>query len=510
MKKKILYIIIAGFILGGCAKDDTTFGGTPISEITISFPSFQTEYNLEKNSLLTIEPVVSQSIDGQALTYQWEVEHSVYSNERVFSYPCLELGTFNCRLIVSNEDGKTFAPFIIHVNTPYEEGITIISKDPTGKSRLSFMLNQTDKPNEGFYQDDIFTLNNPEIPFASNVSDVVQSSGNLIISCQGDGNTPPVIYYLNEKTMEMENYVEVSEYTGFSPLKLLVCSVGMPGASYPIVSSDGKIYDFASTEGTVVESSSFPSRYEVKTPVFYDSGNGANYNIFLWDEQENVLVTMFNGYGGYYCLYDFTQKSDPININDTSNLFGPGKDQPIAMFIPSYSNRDLLRETPLVYIISESNGRLRRTAINKGVWAYDMDSGRNYFDIRETLTEIGRSDGSPLIKGAPMVASNTNKRLFFAHGNQVYQWYYPQGQITTASVFARIGGKDTIIKDIALSEDQASLYVAAYSPSENGLNGSCHIIEIKKTDTTEEVFAGEIISYNKISYEPVKILYKKK
>lgn len=510
--KKLPYILsfISVSLLIGCAKDDTTFGGNPISEISIDENSVLDNYELEKNAVLEITPKISQSIEGKTLNYEWEVEHTIVSTEPVFSYTCNELGSFDCRLIVSNEDGKAFKAFTINVNTPYEEGIVIISKDSNGRSYLSFMLHNIDGTEDKFYDDEIFSTNNPEISFTPNVSDAVVSNGNLILSCLGDQTTPPCIYYLNEKTMDLENYVSVPEYEGFAPKKLLVCSVAFAGASYPVVSYDGKIYEFASTEGTVVQSNKFPSDYDIDTAVFYDNGSGTNYNIFLWDEQVDILSTMFNGYGGYYCVKEYDQKSDPAFINNSSNIFGAGKDKPLAMFIPQFTTRELLREAPLLYIITESNGRLRRTVLNRSVWVYSSDTGKNIFDLRETMTDIGAIDDCKLEKGAPMIASNTNKSLFFSKGNIIYRWNYQQGNITAATEFITLGGPSTIITGLALSTDQSTLYVVSYDTAKTGKNGSCHMVEISKTASTEEVYAGDVKNYENIGYQPVKILYKQK
>ncbi|MCH5227370.1 MAG: hypothetical protein J1F16_06095 [Muribaculaceae bacterium] len=504
---RYIYLALTAALFWSCASDDTTLGGNPISEISIDEYSVLPSYELSKNDVLTISPVINQSMPGKTLSYEWEVEHEIVSTEPVFSYTCSELGSFDCRLIVSNEDGKAFATFTINVNTPYEEGLVIVSKDPTGKSRLSFMLHNIDGTEDSFYDYDVFSYNNPEIAFAPNVSDIVVSNGNLIISSKGDATVAPSIYYLNEKTMDVENYVEVPEYAGFSPYRLMVCQTAYAGASYPILSENGKVYDFASTEGTVVESNKFPSTYDIETSVFYESGS---YNLFFWDNQDNVLVTMFDGYGGFYCLKDYEQKSNKENININSNIFAQGNDQPIIMFIPKYRTRDLIGTTAQIYILSESNGRLRRTAINKGIWKYDMDAGRNFFDIRETFTDIGAVSDSPIEKGAPIIGSATTKSLFFAKGNKIYRWYYPQGNINTASVFATVGNETSIVTSFDINSDQDLLYVASYDPTQGGLNGSCHIMEIKKTSSTEEVYVGKITNFNNISYQPVKILYKNK
>lgn len=495
-------------LLWGCADDHTTTGGTPLSDITIDPQSVAEEYNLEKNDVLEIDPVVTQTIDGKELSYEWEVEHETYSTDRILRFECNRLGSFACRLKVSNEDGTTFRPFTINVNTPYEEGVLIVSNDPSGNSHVAFMLSRTDGEPDSFYDYDIFSINNPNENFAPNVSDAVVSSGSLILACKGDGTIPPTIYYLQEKTMDIENMVSFPEYPTFSPVRLLVTKISASGASYPVVSEDGKIYDFASTEGVVVESNKFKWTYDPRLSEFYDTETGTGYNIFLWDTENNIPSTMFNGYGGYFCVKDYDLKENQAAINSSTNIFDG--ESPLAMFIPRYTSRDLLRETPLVYFITASNGEVHRTSMDKGVWTYDYSTGLTTMGTREIKGAIGNESDCPLKPGVPMIASSTNKRLFFASGNTIYQWYYPQGGLSTATVFATIGNENTVIKSFDLSADQSKLYVAAADAGASGLNGSCYIAEIKQMSGTETVYAGDIAEYRNVCYDPVKILYKSK
>lgn len=127
------------------------------------------------------------------------------------------------------------------------------------------------------------------------MSEVVQSNRNLLVACKGSEQTgePASIYDLQEKTLDIENYVTVPEYPDFKPIRMMVYSVAFGGASYPILCENGKGYEFASTEGAVVTSTKFPSTYDTHSTVFYDDGTGGNYNIFLWDTEMQIPVTMF-------------------------------------------------------------------------------------------------------------------------------------------------------------------------------------------------------------------------
>lgn len=495
-----------------CADDKSTYGGNPISEISIDATSIDEEYNLNKNDVLTITPVVSQSIAGKELSYEWEVEHEVFSTSPELEYTCDKLGSFNCRLIVSNEDGKAFYPFVINVNTPYEEGITIISKDADGNSMLSFMLHHVDGTPDYFYSGDMFSLNNPEIPFASNVSDMIISNSALVISCQGSGSAsdPASIYYLNEKTFDIENYVTLPEYPTFKPIKMMLTSVAQGGASYPVLSSDGVVYEFASTEGTVIESSKFPSIYDTNAYTMFDAGTGNNFNIYFWDSLLGIPFTMDRNYV-FYCVVDYSQSMDRSSVNSTNNIFAPGEDQPVAMFLPRLTSAQISRGTePELYIITDSHGTLRRTVLDKDIWTYNSQTQLNVFDAKKRFETIGETETSLLQPGVPMIASNTNKMLFFGVGNKIYQWPYEQNTLAYTTLFAEVGSSSSVITSIEISANQKTLYVASYDPSQSGLNGSYHEIEIIRSSATDDVSSGERVDYNNVCYEPVKMMYKAK
>ncbi|MDE5739106.1 MAG: hypothetical protein K2H92_02170, partial [Bacteroidaceae bacterium] len=128
-KLSVLCVLLC---LSSCFQDETTEGVGLISEITIEEGCIKSEYDIDKNETLTISPVISQSYVDKPVTYTWEIDQKVYSRERDLVYVGKALGSFRCRLIVENEDGKTFFPFVLNVNSPYEEGITVISNDGDG------------------------------------------------------------------------------------------------------------------------------------------------------------------------------------------------------------------------------------------------------------------------------------------------------------------------------------------------------------------------------------------
>ena len=139
--------------LTSCFEDETTIGNGAISEIVIDSTSISRVYNINKNQTLVINPRVSQQNGDKQLNYIWEINLEPVAYGPEFTYVGKELGSFNCRLIVENSDGKSFFAFKVNVNSPYEEGITVISNDAQGKGHLAFMLSPADgsKPT-GFMQ----------------------------------------------------------------------------------------------------------------------------------------------------------------------------------------------------------------------------------------------------------------------------------------------------------------------------------------------------------------------
>ena len=116
---KILTLLLPALLFVACFEDDTTNGNRILSEITIE-GGIDSIYNIDKQETLRIVPVISQKNVEKPLSYTWEIELVPYSNDAEFVYVGEKLGSFNCRLIVENEDGKAFFPFKLNVNSPYE------------------------------------------------------------------------------------------------------------------------------------------------------------------------------------------------------------------------------------------------------------------------------------------------------------------------------------------------------------------------------------------------------
>ena len=124
------------FFLTSCIKDDTTLADRALSEIRIDSTSIAPVYNIDKNEVLRITPRITQTGTALDVTYTWEVNQEEYSHDPVFEYPARLLGRYLCRLIVANADGKSFYSFIVNVNSPYEEGITVLVVEQNANKAL--------------------------------------------------------------------------------------------------------------------------------------------------------------------------------------------------------------------------------------------------------------------------------------------------------------------------------------------------------------------------------------
>lgn len=494
MKLRYLFVIAAVTTLFiSCFKDDTTLGTGVISEIVID--NMKEVYNINQNDTLVITPTITQTSQAKELSYTWEIElqSDSLSHGESFVFIGKQFGSYHCRLIVENSDGKSFFPFIIHVNTIYEEGVTIISKDETGKAMLSFMLTppEGDEP-KGFMQGDQFAKNNEE-RFADNPVDIVQSGGSLIIACQGsaDGTVPPTIYSLNEKTFFLENMTDESTFADFKPTLLGIPSETYPGRSYPILCEGGNTYEYSTNEAVISKPIKLP--YSYSQSAFINSKGNGRYNFLCWDKEINALCQIYDGYApAYYYGTAYHMNRESI-IDDSRNNPLDGHEFCKMVLIEQH---DTVRTTPEALIVTkDAKGIYCKTLLSVEFW--EERNGKVEL-VGETKKHRGQLT---LTETTPCVANKTYSSMLFADGNRVCRWYYNASAIKVDNL-QTIGTESAIITAMSLSSDLTKTYVAFYEPEQTGLNGSVWVIDTDK---------GTILNkYDNVCYQPVKIIYKKK
>lgn len=501
MKKyKYILVLFTSLLFVSCFEDETTLADmSSLSEIVIQEGSINSVYNIKKNDTIVISPVVSQNNPKKTLRYTWEIELTEYSHEKDFNYVGDKLGVYNCRYIVENEDGKTFFPFKLYVNSPYEEGITVLSADTDGRPMLSFMQTPSTEEELGtFTTDELLTLNNQDIRFSSNPADLIQSGNVLFLVCRGGvgDDDAPAIYYLNEKTFVVESMLNVEEYADFKPTKLLMPSTWVASTDYPVLCENGKVYTFSPYEASVGPSTDLAYTYSQATNV--DDGD-YYYDILLWDKEANGLALIYGGYGPFYFSNEYHLKRADENF--TSLNYFAGRD-----FITMIPVRMSAEEIKL-------NGYEAIVLTKSGTMNYHGVVGTNFWESTDgkTYKLLYNDGGYPMIgfgnltinENTPAIASKTFQLMLFAEGNKLKRWNYTTfQQITAASTHVTVGSENAVITGIEMSMDQKRTYVAFYEPNQEGLNGSVWVIDTDKGDVLNK--------YDNVCYQPVKIMYKKK
>ena len=497
---KYIVPVMAVLILASCFEDKSTDATQPISHIIIE-SGIDTVYNINKNDTLIIKPVVSQTIAGKELTYTWEIDLKADedSHNETFFYVGNKLGKYNCRLIVENEDGKTFFPFVLYVNSPYEEGITILSKDKDGKPMLSFMQTPMSEDEEAkFMDEDCFSVNNKDREFVLNPTDLVQTTGSIIISCQGDDTNPATVYFLNEKTFVVENVVEAIEYDEFKPTKLLIPSQSVVGVTYPVITESGKVYDLPTYDAILQPSTKFFSTYS--QACFLVGESGSYIDILFWDKEKNGMALLYNGYGPFYFGSKYLMPRDDEEF-DKANYFA-GVQEFITMTYIHRTKEQMSKSNREMLVLAVCDDIVQKLVIATFPWT-SVENKPGEYKIMDNGGFKLAGTKSPLNENTPCIANKTFLSLFFADGNKVRRWYYAQSKhINKAETLLEVGSADAIITGFDISDDHLKTYVTFYEPNQEGKNGSVWVIDTDKGTVLEK--------YENVCYQPVKIIYKKK
>lgn len=466
-----LYIALSAVLLAGCFKDDTTADTVDLSAIHIDTLLLQKEYNIDKNATLTISPSITQSGRDLPLTYEWEIGYSRFSDAEVLEFTGEEIGSFSARLKVNNEHGSAFYRFTIHVNSPYEEGITVLSEDTDGTMMLSMMrkysAGEIAAGKVEFFNTHCLTTNNPDITFARRPTDIAKRGTQLFISCLES----PTVYVVNDKTLETENIITVPEYANFKPLRLMILDAN--SRSNPAICEDGTIYNLASLEQEVLPHTLLTSKY---SRVVHGYAAAYQTYYYTWDNQKG-LVGFYNGYSNW-----------------TGEQFNPPYqgNTPVAMF------DNMKGET--FTMITAREGIFYQTTLGIYGSLYDANYNIVGVDIREHFA-IG---GAPTIDAAtPFASSPTYRSIYYAIGNKIYRKYFSDPDFPSTP-WATIDLSGAEITSLTVSPDESQLYVGVYQAGSGGLNGHIYLFNSQ---------SGAAVSgspYKQVAYKPVKIFYKKK
>lgn len=471
MKLRYLYIWLIGLMAIGCFDDDTTVDTVRISKVSIDTASLQKVYDRDKNETLVIDitQYVTQAEKDLPLTFQWDMDYKFFSDSSVLVVDCQTLGSFPMRVKVSNEQSSAFYEFQLNINTPYEEGLAVLSVTNDGTGMLSFMRYLSDGTS-GEFETHCLKTNNPGEEFPKYPTDIRKRESQLFISYKQD----PSIYIVNDKTLELENIVSASEYPGFVPECMLLPENAARTAI--IISSDGAAYNLASLEGIVLTHTSLRSSYST---IYYGYYGAYQSYDFLWDEKTHSMVS----YDGYTVT--------DANATGFGSVW-EGEHEVVAMVED--------KEGESITVLTELNGEIWKTSLGYYILKYNWDTwmpeGIDYYDEQRVI-----ANPSNFKQGDPYVGSSRYQCMFYAQGNKIYRWYYSSTSFPS-DAWGTLDLGDAEITTMTVSPDGNNLYVGAYRPNEAGENGYIYIYDIRN---------GNLIkSCKNVAYKPVKIMYKKK
>ncbi|MEG0794879.1 MAG: hypothetical protein RR397_00025 [Odoribacter sp.] len=474
MKLKYILPILLSLLSAACFEDDTTLDTRSIAVISIDTTKLQKEYNIDKNEICLISPDITQTNTALPLTYEWQVNYKFYSDSSTFKYIGKDLGSYKVRLKTSNADGSAFYTFDMHVNSPYEEGIAVLSSDRDGSMQLSFMRKFSAKELAAGavekFETHCLKTNNPDYQFAKYPTDIAKRLSQLFISCKEQ----PTIYAINTKTFELENAISAPEFPDFVPIKMQIPDNSAKSAL--IYSENGSVYNLASVEGLILAHTMLTSKYG---PIRLENFTGWNPVYYLWNTDLHSPC-YFDGY----------------NLKDLSKEKTFENHEPIAMFTNTIKD--------CFTVISRLNDVIYKTTVGNNFYnnVYDDDWNliETLYDLREQKALIG---STVLTSETPYVSSPQYKELLYAQGNKIYRWYFSDNSFPTTP-WATIDLPGAEITTLALSPNEEEFYVGVYQPNVSGLNGHIYILN---SDTGSPVHGSP---YLNVAYKPIEAMYKVK
>lgn len=463
MKHKGIFMLLSlMFVFQACYKDNTSVGGNDTSDIAISLGEYDNKetIHIDRNELLEIDPEITQSSQDKELTFEWEVNYELYSQEKKFVYTGEALGRFPVRLKVSNEDGSTFKEFTLRVNSPYEEGLVILAQGEE-KGLVSFIrhyegVSFVQTPSEGI-EYDVYGLNNEEAALSTSVTDIVKSNERVYVSASEPGS----VHLLNHLTFEEEALIETPEFPDFKPYRMNIPE-GTSRESL-VLTTEGKIFNLSTFENLVLRNNVFGSDVKLvaKTQVIGTMNFNMNY---FWDEAASRLWNLWY-----------------VNSN-SKDLF---QGQEIVQFFATLDK---------TYVITKDKGSstYRRTVFGPYIQEYMKDPleilEEQEFTIAKTALHID----------AVSVLDESYFQLVYTDGRGIYKWHYSgTGIDADPYITIDIPGEVTAL---AKNPKNKELYVGVYDAAASGNKGSVLVYDIDS--------GRKLGGFEGVSGKPVKMVYK--
>lgn len=458
MRNIYIALTLSVILLNSCIDNTTELGTKPISRIKFQEEFSNTAYREDQWNEFTLAcPSIEQENEDKPLTYRWDVNYKTVSTEKDLKFVCDELppadmGSFPCRLTVSNEDGSSYQDFYLKVTSPYEEGLMVMSKTTEG-SMLSFK--REDKPDVPF-QLNAYKRNNPDYPLGEDPVGIVQLNSSTLYIASANPNR---IIKLNSKTMEATylldypagnlNFIgkpnETETYLGlnntifcFDNGRLLYLDAGQDGFINHVQQELDKLV--------------LPNKIELankiclakKSYLVYDN---ANSRLFYYDDWYARIVDIQPN--------DFKGKK----LIDFVPCMGGYYNQVIIVEIPGGTPEIILANPP-------------------------------YLSGSPVSTE-----GTGINSDSKFLGSAKNPHLYYSVGNQIFVYnIYSNGNFEPARY--TVGETGDVIKSMVFNSNENKLYVGWESANGGEYKGNvtCFVLSGSSEPWEEKGIAGEIVN----------------
>lgn len=481
----ILWILLTVVVYTACIEDESTGWEKALSAITIRVPDGMDTIRADFGMELTIDPTawVEQSLQGQALQYEWRASFVKYmggqpqqdslaylSAEPTLRHAFKRLGEYWVRLRVSNEDGSSFHQFVVYVEAAFEEGLFILSEDEQGEGRTTFVRTSGEAAMLHAQRSDFiqraFETVNPGYPLHT-PTDAVKVGSEMYITSRED----QALYRFDYRTFGLIHVVDLKqEMEWLKPVAFCAYDYAS-GASFMLLGDNGRVGVYDTKQGILYEDTKlFPPE--------------EHYDDFFGYVQ---LTT-----GHFYFIDDAQSRIRYVYIVGTARAFSSN-----ALFAGEKIVNLMCSADAELYVVSVNEQDPQRVTVTRfGAANYFMGAFMNPYRYSYT------ADRLTLERTARIAVNQTYKSAFYAQGGRLYFWPYTMEQpLPRESAFvAEFPGE---ITSMDFSSDNEYLWIGVWDrESTEPLKGSVYMLKV--TDYSV------VNSWKNVADRPVKLFYKKR
>ena len=483
-----LFSLAATSMLGvvSCISDDSVGAVNQLSYLTAD-KSVADEYKADRWDTLRIAaPKVTQTHVDKPLTYRWEINGKVVSTEKDLAYECKDYTKddtkpFQCRLTISNEDGKYYKNFKLYVQYRYRTGVYALADD-NGKTIVSYIRPDGKKP---LVERDLLAKNNPEVTFNN------KPTAATIINYYGKNDlffaagTPSQVYRLEGNTMQL-----VATAQGAGTVSSLYSNVfgslnNEKTGDKLYVIEDGDVSDISATDLTLLFSS-ITSRDMVKVV----SHPKLAPSVLSWVDigTDNYTgVAFYDNEQGFVAYAKKAPVDDTQNLQRTKLIFNEEfKGLKLVSMVPVSKNHDVA-----FFLHDDVANKFYHVWLYPGSYNKDSKRENSQPELKQAKIEIPASAGVTV--KSKFVASQATNLVYYSNDNKIYAYsVLSKGNFPTTPDFNCPEGEEIVA--MVLNPDESELIVATNSTASQQGSVYAFNLQDKKLSWSYKDVTGKVVS----------------